>query len=85
VRERLFEAFFTTKPTGQGTGLGLSISRRIATSHGGSLTCDSRPGRTVFRLELPSARDAVTDPGPARPPSATGVRHGLRNDSGLRA
>jgi signal transduction histidine kinase len=47
----IFDPFFSTKP--DGTGLGLAISHRIATDHGGDLTCDSRAGRTVFRLTLP--------------------------------
>ena len=59
VRGRIFEPFFTTKPAGQGTGLGLDISWRIVTrKHGGSLTVESRPGRTVFRVELPLVRPA---------------------------
>ena len=51
VRERVFDAFFTTKP--QGTGLGLSISHRIVTDHGGVIDVDSKPGRTLFRVSLP--------------------------------
>lgn len=47
----IFDAFFTTKPSG--TGLGLSIAHRIAEDHGGQLTVESVPGRTVFRLALP--------------------------------
>jgi signal transduction histidine kinase len=54
VQQRIFEPFFSTKPVGQGTGLGLDISWRIVThKHHGSLTVDSVPGRTVFRVELP--------------------------------
>jgi PAS domain S-box-containing protein len=47
----IFDAFYTTKSTG--TGLGLSISHRIVEDHGGDITVDSRPGRTVFRVTLP--------------------------------
>ncbi len=47
----VFDPFYTTKPSG--TGLGLSVAHRVATDHGGSITFRSRPGRTVFRLELP--------------------------------
>jgi PAS domain S-box-containing protein len=51
--ERIFEAFFTTKP--QGTGLGLSISRRIIESHGGRLWVTPNAGRgATFRFTLPN-------------------------------
>jgi len=50
--ERIFEAFFTTKP--RGTGMGLSISRRIIASHGGRLWANPNPGRgTTFQFTLP--------------------------------
>jgi len=47
----IFDPFFSTKP--DGTGLGLAISHRIVSDHGGDLTVESRPGRTVFRVTLP--------------------------------
>jgi PAS domain S-box-containing protein len=51
--DRIFDAFFTTKP--QGTGMGLSISRRIIESHGGRLWATANPGRgTAFQFTLPS-------------------------------
>jgi signal transduction histidine kinase len=54
IRQRIFDAFFTTKPPGSGTGLGLDISQNIVLHHhGGKLTVDSEAGRTVFRVELP--------------------------------
>lgn len=54
VRDKIFQPFFTTKPTGQGTGLGLSISYDIITKgHGGQLSVDTEPGRTVFTIQLP--------------------------------
>jgi signal transduction histidine kinase len=44
-RDKLFQPFFTTKPTGEGTGLGLSISWDIVTQeHGGTIEADSRVG-----------------------------------------
>ena len=50
---RVFEPFFTTKVVGMGTGLGLSVSYGIAEEHGGRLSVQSRPGETIFTLELP--------------------------------
>jgi PAS domain S-box-containing protein len=54
-RDKLFQPFFTTKPTGEGTGLGLSISYEIvAQGHGGKIAVDSRPGEfTEFTVTLP--------------------------------
>ena len=55
VAARAFDAFYTTKDTGQGTGLGLDIARRtVVERHGGSITIDSRPGNTVLRVRLPA-------------------------------
>jgi signal transduction histidine kinase len=55
VREKLFEAFFTTKPEGKGTGLGLSISHQIIVEkHGGRLECSSVLGEgTAFCILIP--------------------------------
>ena len=53
IRDRIFEPFFTTKPAGQGTGLGLDIARRLAREHGGDISFESSPGRTVFTVRLP--------------------------------
>ncbi len=47
-RERLFQPFASDRP--DGTGLGLHLARTIAEAHGATLTVDSRPGHTVFRL-----------------------------------
>jgi PAS domain S-box-containing protein len=54
-RDKLFQPFFTTKPTGEGTGLGLSISYDIVTQqHGGTIAVDSAPGAfTEFTIRLP--------------------------------
>ena len=58
IRDKLFQPFFTTKPTGEGTGLGLSISYDIVTQqHGGAITVDSRVGEySEFTIRLPRAR-----------------------------
>jgi signal transduction histidine kinase len=55
VRDKLFQPFFTTKPTGEGTGLGLSISYDIVTQqHGGSITVESKVGEfSEFTIRLP--------------------------------
>jgi len=53
AQPRIFEPFFTTKPKGEGTGLGLGIARQIVAKHGGTMTCDSKPGHTVFEVRLP--------------------------------
>ncbi len=51
---QIFDPFFTTKDVGKGTGLGLDTARRIVVDrHRGSLTVDSEPGRTVFRVRIP--------------------------------
>jgi len=61
IRDKLFQPFFTTKPTGEGTGLGLSISYDIVTQqHGGTITVDSRVGDfTEFTVRLPRSYRAT--------------------------
>ncbi len=54
VLARIFEPFFTTKKQGEGMGLGLDICRRIVEAHNGRIEIDARPGRTEFRIILPS-------------------------------
>jgi len=62
LRDKLFQPFFTTKPTGEGTGLGLSISYDIVTQqHGGTIKADSVFGEfTEFTIRLPRSRRAAT-------------------------
>jgi signal transduction histidine kinase len=52
---KIFQPFFTTKPTGQGTGLGLSLSYDIISKeHSGTLSVDSSPGKGAeFKIQLP--------------------------------
>jgi signal transduction histidine kinase len=54
LRDKIFDIFFTTKPTGKGTGLGLSISQNIIKLHGGVIALECPPGGgTTFVIELP--------------------------------
>jgi two-component system NtrC family sensor kinase len=54
IVHKIFQPFFTTKPTGQGTGLGLSLSYDIIKAHGGEIKVESVPGEsTKFILNLP--------------------------------
>jgi two-component system NtrC family sensor kinase len=59
-RDRVFDAFYSTKPRGEGTGLGLPTARRIAELHGGGVDLvESRPGSTTFRVRLRSTEALV--------------------------
>jgi len=55
IKEKIFQPFFTTKPTGQGTGLGLSMSYDIITKgHGGELEVNTKEGEgSVFTITIP--------------------------------
>jgi len=54
IKEKIFQPFFTTKPTGQGTGLGLSLSYDIVKAHGGELKVKTKEGEgTVFIILIP--------------------------------
>ena len=54
IKEKIFQPFFTTKPTGSGTGLGLSLSYDIVKAHGGVLSVEDKSGEgTEFVIELP--------------------------------
>jgi len=54
VLDKIFQPFFTTKPTGQGTGLGLSLSYDIIKAHGGELKVETKEGEGVeFIIQLP--------------------------------
>ena len=54
VLDKIFQPFFTTKPTGQGTGLGLSLSYDIIKAHGGEIKVDTTEGEFAeFVIQLP--------------------------------
>ncbi|HEY2722553.1 MAG TPA: ATP-binding protein [Chitinophagaceae bacterium] len=54
VLDKIFQPFFTTKPTGQGTGLGLSLSYDIIKAHGGEIKVETKESEgTVFIIQLP--------------------------------
>ena len=54
IIDKIFQPFFTTKPTGQGTGLGLSLAYDIVKAHGGEIKVESREGEgTEFKILLP--------------------------------
>jgi signal transduction histidine kinase len=61
-REKIFEAFFTTKDTGEGTGLGLAVSKGIVKDHDGWIEVDGRvEGGAVFRVFLPAGAVAIEE------------------------
>jgi two-component system NtrC family sensor kinase len=55
VLDKIFQPFFTTKPTGQGTGLGLSLSYDIVKAHGGEIKVNTKENEgTEFTIKLPA-------------------------------
>jgi len=56
VLDKIFQPFFTTKPTGQGTGLGLSLAYDIVKAHGGEINVETREGEgSDFVIQLPAS------------------------------
>ncbi|MDQ6813143.1 MAG: ATP-binding protein, partial [Bacteroidota bacterium] len=54
IVDKIFQPFFTTKPTGEGTGLGLSLSYDIIKAHGGEIKVETREGEgSLFTIQLP--------------------------------
>jgi signal transduction histidine kinase len=54
IVDKIFQPFFTTKPSGQGTGLGLSLSYDIVKAHGGELKVETKQGDgAIFTIVLP--------------------------------
>jgi signal transduction histidine kinase len=53
VVDKIFQPFFTTKPTGQGTGLGLSLAYDIVKAHGGEIKAETKEGKgSEFIVQL---------------------------------
>ncbi len=74
LRARVFEPYFTTKPTGIGTGVGLAVSLGIVEAHGGTLTVDcSIEGGAAFTIVLPvgTVNPTCADAGPSGEASAS--------------
>ena len=60
VLDKIFQPFFTTKPTGQGTGLGLSLSYDIVKAHGGEIKVETKEGKgTEFTIQLPAGNTSI--------------------------
>jgi len=56
IFDKIFQPFFTTKPTGQGTGLGLSLAYDIVKAHGGEIKVETREGEgSEFVIRLPAS------------------------------
>ena len=54
ILDKIYQPFFTTKPTGEGTGLGLSLSYDIIKAHGGTIRAETKEGEfTKFVIQLP--------------------------------
>ena len=71
VIDKIFNPFFTTKPTDQGTGLGLALSNDIVREHGGTIKVHSEPGEfTEMTIELPTVRPSALQSAAADPDSS---------------
>jgi PAS domain S-box-containing protein len=64
TRRRIFEPFFSTRPSGRGTGLGLAVVQSIVQGHDGAVVVDSAPGQgSTFSVYLPAVEQDLTRPG----------------------
>ncbi len=60
LQSKVFSPFFTTRPPGSGAGMGLNFCySTVVQKQRGSITFESRPGRTIFRISLPRSFDAA--------------------------
>src|SRR5262245_13495976 len=82
TKARVFEPYFTTKPTGQGTGLGLAMVQGVVEQSGGRVTVDSAPGRGAnFYLDFPAV--AMEPPGSSPVPDGGSSAPGLGGQEGI--
>jgi PAS domain S-box-containing protein len=84
--QRIFDPFFSTKPTGKGTGLGLSVVHGIVTAHHGVLKVYSEPGKgTQFFVYFPAVKEAVAPGAVAerQAPAGRGERILFVDDEGV--
>lgn len=73
TRQRVFDAFFTTKPLGSGTGLGLSVVQGLVQDMGGLVSVDSAPGQGArFCVVLPGAEGVADMPATTAHPARKG-------------
>jgi PAS domain S-box-containing protein len=84
--QRIFDPFFSTKPTGKGTGLGLSVVHGIITAHRGLIKVYSEPGKgTTFHTYLPAVQgaSAIEHAAEGEPPMGNGERILFVDDEGV--
>ncbi len=79
-RERIFDAFFTTRRDSGGTGMGLAIVRAIMTSHGGSITLLPAESGVSFELHFPAASPDLSSKATSDRLSNITPIHGCRHD-----